>query len=82
MDNKPKESAWGTHEIHLPVLVEADDVHKRYCASLVINGQPDRSLYGEYRLDDSGIDSKQQIKFAIDDLQRKILKRLRGTAGK
>jgi len=72
-----------THTVVLPVLVEADDVHRRYCASLVRDGQPDRTLYGEYSVGDSWSgDSERQKQLAIDDLQRKIMERLRETAGK
>ena len=72
-----------THTVVLPVLVEADDVHKRYCAFVVRDGQPDQTFYGEYSVDDnwSG-DSERQKQLAIDDLQRKIMERLRETASK
>ena len=67
--------------VSLPVVVEVDNVHKRYCACLLIDGKPDRTLYGEYLVGDSWSgDPEQQQQNAIDDLRRKILKRLKQTS--
>lgn len=74
---KEEQAVEPTHVVELPVLVEADNVHMRYCASVVRDGKPDRTLYGEYRVGESWSgDSERQKQLAIDDLRRKIQQRL------
>jgi hypothetical protein len=66
-----------THTVDLPVIVEEDNVHWRYCASVVINGVPDRTICGECRVSGSWlIESEQKKQRAIDDLRRQILQKL------
>lgn len=78
MNEKVKEPE---HKISLPVVVVADDVHKRYCAYLLTDGKPDRRFgYGECRIIEGWASMEQQKQYAVDDLRNKIFLKLREAA--
>ena len=63
--------------VELPVIVEADNVHMRYCACLERDGKPDRTIHGECSFDGSSLDSMETVKqSAIADLRRNIMEKL------
>jgi len=85
MSTAPKEEIEiePTHTVELPVVVEADYIHKRYCASIVRNGQVDHTLYGEHYVGDNWIDDKERkIEHAINDLRTKLLLKLGAASDK
>lgn len=66
----------------LPLVIETDNVHMRYCASFLIGGKPDRTLHGEYWIHNNGGDPKQQRQFAVDDARRKLMQNFKNITDK